>query len=126
MRLSTIMTYVVGVGLVVLGVTMAKTNPSQAEYEEYAVQRLTKYLKSDVCKKTPKMLENLIKLDCDKLVDSASPQVRELIAGTTERQDFLIFSIYRTDLKLNSWLPSYTFESVGAFESFYTYSAEQQ
>lgn len=126
MRLSTIMTYVVGVGLVVLGVTMAKTNPSQAEYEEYAMQRLTNYLKSDVCKKTPKMLENLIKLDCDKLVDSASPQVRELIAGTTERQDFLIFSIYRTDLKLNSWLPSYTFESVGAFESFYTYSAEQQ
>lgn len=126
MRLSTIMTYVVGVGLVVLGVTMAKTNPSQAEYEEYAMQRLTKYLKSDVCKKTPKMLESLIKLDCDKVVDSASPQVRELVARTTERQDFLIFSIYRTDLKLNSWLPSYTFESVGAFESFYTYSAEQQ
>lgn len=126
MRLSTIMTYVGAVGLVLLGVTMAKTNPSQAEYEEYAVQQLTKYLKSDVCKKTPKMLESLIKLDCDKLVDSTSPQVRELIAATTERQDFLIFSIYRTDLKLNSWLPSYTFESVGAFESFYTYSAEQQ
>jgi uncharacterized membrane-anchored protein len=126
MRLSTIMTYVGAAGLVLLGVTMAKTNPSQAEYEEYAMQQLTKYLKSDVCKKTPKMLESLIKLDCDKLVDSASPQVRELVAATTERQDFIIFSIYRTDLKLNSWLPSYTFESVGAFESFYTYSAEQQ
>ncbi|MGI8503707.1 MAG: DUF4359 domain-containing protein [Hassallia sp.] len=126
MRLSTIMTYVAGVGLVVLGVVMVKTNPTQAEYEEYAMQRLTKYLKSDVCKKTPKMLENLIKLDCDKVVDSASPQVRELVAATTERQDFIIFSIYRTDLKLNSWLPSYTFESVGVLESFYTYSAEQQ
>ena len=120
------MTYVGAAGLVLLGVTMAKTNPSQAEYEEYAVQRLTKYLKSDVCKKTPKILENLIKLDCDKVVNSATPQVREIVAGTTERQDFIIFSIYRTDLKLNSWLPSYTFESVGAFESFYTYSAEQQ
>jgi hypothetical protein len=120
------MTYVAAVGLVVLGVTMAKTNPSQAEYEEYAMQQLTNYLKSDVCKKTPKMLENLIKLDCDKLVDSASPQVRELVAATTQRQDFIIFSIYQTDLKLNSWLPSYTFESVGAFENFYTYSAEQQ
>ena len=57
------MTYVGAVGLVLLGVTMAKTNPSQGEYEEYAMQRLTKYLKSDVCKKTPKMLESLIKLD---------------------------------------------------------------
>ncbi len=126
MRLSTIMTYFGAVGLVVLGVAMAKTNPSQAEYQEYAMQRLTKYLKSDVCKKTPKMLESLIKLDCNKVVDSASPQVRELVGATTERQNFLIFSIYRTDLKLNSWLPSYTFESVGAFNSFYTYNAEQQ
>jgi Domain of unknown function (DUF4359) len=125
MRLSTIMTYVVGVGLVVLGVTMAKTNPSQAEYEEYAVQQLTKYAKSDVCKKIPKELKDLIKFDCNKVVDSRSPQVRELVAATTERQDFIIFSIYRTDLKLNSLLPSYTFESVGAFESFYTYNAEQ-
>lgn len=126
MRLSTIITYVGAIGLAVLGVTMAKTNPSQAEYEEYAMQRLTKYLKSDVCKKTPNVLENLIKLDCDKLVDSASPQIREIISGTTQRQDFIIFSIYRTDLKLNSWIPSYTFESVGAFDNFYTYNAEQQ
>lgn len=38
-------------GLAALGVAMAKTNPSQVEYEEYAVQRLTEYLKTDVCKK---------------------------------------------------------------------------
>ncbi|MBE9034545.1 DUF4359 domain-containing protein [aff. Roholtiella sp. LEGE 12411] len=113
-------------GLAALGVTMAKTNPSQAEYEEYAVQRLAKYLKTDVCKKTTNILENLINLNCDKLVDSVNPQMQEIIARTTEKQNYIIFSIYRTDLKLNSWVPSYRFETVGAFDQFYTYTAQEQ
>ncbi len=113
-------------GLAALGVTMAKTNPNQLEYEEYAVQRLTKYLKTDVCKKTTNIIENLIHFNCEKLVDSANPQMQEIIARTTERQNYIIFSIYRTDLKINSWVPSYRFETVGAFEQFYTYTAEEQ
>ncbi|MEH2401511.1 DUF4359 domain-containing protein [Nostoc sp.] len=113
-------------GLAALGVTMAKTNPSQVEYEEYAVQRLTQYLKTDVCKKTPNIIENLIRFNCDKLVDSANPQIQEIVARTTERQDYMIFSIYRTDLKINSWMPSYKFETVGAFNQFYTYTAKEE
>ncbi|MHC5829579.1 MAG: DUF4359 domain-containing protein, partial [Nostoc sp.] len=112
--------------LAALGVTMAKTNPSQVEYEEYAVQRLTKYLKTDVCKKTTNIIENLIRFNCDKLVDSANPQIQEIVARTTERQNYIIFSIYRTDLKINSWMPSYKFETVGALDQFYTYTAEKQ
>ncbi|MBE8991603.1 DUF4359 domain-containing protein [Nostoc sp. LEGE 12450] len=113
-------------GLAALGMTMAKTNPSQVEYEEYAVQRLTEYLKTDVCKKTTNIIENLIHFNCDKLVDSANPQIQGIIARTTERQNFMIFSIYRTDLKINSWIPSYKFETVGAFDQFYTYTVEEQ
>ena len=109
-----------------MGVAMANTNPSQGEYEEYAVQRLTEYLKTDVCKKTTNLIENLIRFNCDKLVDSANPQIQEIIARTTERQNYIIFSIYRTDLKINSWIPSYKFETVGAFDQFYTYTAEKQ
>ncbi|MBN3881015.1 MULTISPECIES: DUF4359 domain-containing protein [unclassified Nostoc] len=127
MKPLTIIAYTgAAVGLAALGVTMAKTNPGQVEYEEYAVQRLTKYLKTDVCKKTTNIIENLIRFNCDKLVDSANPQIQEIIARTTERQDFLIFSVYRTDLKINSWIPSYKFETVGAFDQFYTYTAEEQ
>ncbi|MCC5655644.1 DUF4359 domain-containing protein [Nostoc sp. XA010] len=113
-------------GLAALGVVMAKTNPSQVEYEEYAVQRLTEYLKTDVCKKTTNLIENLIRFNCDKLVDSANPQIQEILARTTERQNYIIFSIYRTNLKINSWIPSYKFETVGAFDQFYTYTAEKE
>lgn len=126
MKALTIITGVAAAGLAALGVIMAKTNPDQPKYEEYAVQGLTKYLKSDVCKKTPNLLENVIKVNCNKLVDSANPQIREIIAVTTVRQNYMIFSVYRTDLKINSWIPSYKFETVGAFDNFYTYSSEEQ
>lgn len=125
MRALTIITGVGVVGLATLGVAMAKTNPSQPRYEEYAAQRLTEYLKGSVCKKTPNIFDNLIKSNCTQLIDSANPQMRQIIAVSTQRQDFMIFSVYRTDLKVNSWIPSYKFETVGAFDNFYTYNAEQ-
>ncbi|AUB40205.1 Protein of unknown function DUF4359 [Nostoc flagelliforme CCNUN1] len=126
MKPLTIIAYTGAAGLAALGVAMAKTNPSQVEYEEYAVQRLTEYLKTDVCKKTTNLIENLIRFNCDKLVDSANPQIQEILVRTTERQNYIIFSIYRTNLKINSWIPSYKFETVGAFDQFYTYTAEKE
>jgi|UPI0004B8A0B9 hypothetical protein len=136
MKVSNIMACVGVVGLAALGVAMAHTNPSQVEYEEYAVQQLTGYLKTNVCKKTPKFLENVIQFNCKQVVVSTQPQMRELITESTERQNFILFSIYRTDLKLSSLLPAldsvlpstpgYKFETVGAFDQFYTYKAEQR
>jgi uncharacterized membrane-anchored protein len=126
MRPLTIITYLGAVGLAALGLTMANTNPTQAEYEDYAVQQLTAYLSTDVCKKTKGIIENLLHINCEKVLKSANPHMREIIAGTTERQNFMIFSVYRTDLTLNSLIPAYKFETVGAFNNFYTYSAEQQ
>ena len=119
------------VGLTLLGLSMANTNPSEAAYEEYATQRLTDYLKNNVCDKPKGILDNLpIKIgsQCDKLLDSANPQIQEIITRTTERQNFIIFSIYHTDLKLESFsfIPGYKFESVGAFNNFYIYKAQRQ
>ena len=77
-------------------------------------------------KKTPSILENIINFNCNKLVDSAQPQIRGIITASTQRQDLVIFSIYSTNLKLNSLVPSYKIDTVGAFDKFYTYSSEQQ
>ncbi|MCC5637770.1 DUF4359 domain-containing protein [Nostoc sp. CHAB 5844] len=126
MKLLTVMTFAIAASIGVVSVAMSTTNPTVDEYEEYAVNRLTQYLKIDVCKKTSKLIENLLNSSCEKLVDSTNPQIRELLVKTTERQNFLLFSIYRTDLTLGAWLPGYKFETVGAFHNFYTYSAEQQ
>jgi hypothetical protein len=126
MKALTIIACVGVVGVTVLGMAMANTNPSQTQYEEYAVERLTEYLKSNVCKKTSNFFENLIQGNCSKLVESVNPQMREIISRSTEKQNFIIFSVYRTDLTFNNWIPSYKFETVGAFDNFYTYSAQKQ
>ncbi|MEM7553982.1 MAG: DUF4359 domain-containing protein [Cyanobacteria bacterium P01_A01_bin.84] len=126
MKPLTVITIATAAGITALGLFMAKTKPSQAEYEKYATQRLSEYLKDNVCVKTPSLLGSLIKFDCNKLVDSANPQIKGLIAETTETHDFLFFRVYHTDLKLNSFLPAYKFESVGAFDNFYTYKAQSK
>ncbi|BAZ30802.1 hypothetical protein NIES4074_32690 [Cylindrospermum sp. NIES-4074] len=126
MKPLTIITGMGAAGLAALGAIMANTNPEQPGYEKYAVSELTTYLKKDVCKKTPDLLENLVKFNCNKLVDSANPQIRDIINATTVRQNYIIFSVYRTELKISDWIPAYSFETVGAFNNFYTYKSEQQ
>jgi len=126
MKPPNIITYTGTVGLAVLGILMAITNPSQPKYEQYAALKLTEYLKENVCVKTPSILENLVNLNCNKLVDNANPQIKELIAATTKRHNYIIFSVYRTDLELNPWVPGYTFETMGAFNNFYIYKAQKR
>lgn len=127
MKLMNALVTVASVGLAaVLGVVMVNTNPSQPAYEDYAVQQLTSYLKKDVCNQTSKLIEKLINTNCEKLLDGVKPEMRQLLSVTTERQDLFFFSVYRTELKLNNWIPSYRFETVGVFNNFYTYTAEKQ
>jgi uncharacterized protein YceK len=125
MKNLTIMTYV-GAALAGLGVVMATTNPDQLAYEEYAVQQLIEYLQNDVCTKAPNIFANFLQRNCAVLVESSHPQIQQLIAQKTQRQNYIFFSIYSTDLAVNPVIPAYHFETVGAFQNFYTYRAEQQ
>ena len=126
MKFLRIITYIGAAALAGLGVVMAVTNPSQAAYEEYAVQRLTESLKKDACTKVPKAFEDLLQRNCALLVDSSRPQMQQIIAQTTQRHNFIFFTVYRTDLAVNPFIPSYHFETLGVFQNFYTYAAEKQ
>jgi hypothetical protein len=125
MKASIIFVSIAVAGLTALGVIMAKTNPNQQGYENYAVQRLTKYFKDDICRKTPQFLENLVHFNCNKLVDSANPHIREIITGTTERRNYIFFSIYHTEVKIDPALPGYKLDTLGIFDNFYTYTSEK-
>jgi hypothetical protein len=119
------LTKVIGlIALAGLGGAMAITNPSQKAYEEYAIKQLTSYLKQNVCTQAPETLGKVLQHQCYTIVDLGRPQIKELIALRTKRQNFLLFSIYRTELSVPSPLPSYHFETVGAFQKFYVYEAE--
>lgn len=132
MRLLQIVTAIGGVTLAGLGVSMALTNPGKDTYEIYAVEQLSTYLKQEVCTQAPKGLDILpqnpefLQRQCQSLVDTGQPQIRQLISQTTERQNLIFLSIYRTDLNIGSFVPRYKFETVGIFQKFYTYQAKQK
>ena len=126
MKVVSIAAYAGVAVLVALGVAMTGTNPSRAEYEEYATGRLSEYLKEQGCGKTPNFLDNIIKFDCAKVIDSASPQIKQIIKASTQKHDYVLFSVYRTNLQINSLLPSYQFETVGALDNFFTYKAQKK
>ncbi|WP_226577785.1 DUF4359 domain-containing protein [Microseira wollei] len=104
-----------------LGIAMAITNPSQSDYEEYAIAQLTAYLKDNTCTQTLKDGDNLIQHSCTLLVDVGRPQLQKLIAEHTNQRGFIFFSIYRTELSISPLLPAYRFETVAALQKFYTY-----
>jgi len=123
-----------GVALVVVGAAMALTNPGQNTYEEYAAERLTGYLQQNVCPQAPRFLGNSLESQCRSLIDSHQTEIKQLISQGTRRDNFLIFSIYKTDLSVkrilpifpDNVLPAYNFQTVGVFDNFYTYQAQKQ
>ena len=120
-------TYIGAAVLGAVGVVMAVTNPNQATYEAYAAQKLTEYLKSEVCTEAPKAFGgNFLRYNCAELVDSSQPGIQRIIAASTQRQNFILFSIYTTDLSINPVIPAYHFETVAVLQKFYTYTAEER
>jgi hypothetical protein len=126
MKVLKIVAAIGGAALAGLGVAMALTNPSQESYEAYALEKLTAYLKDEACLQAPSVFGNVLQRQCKTLVDTGRPQIQQLISQTTQRKNFLFFSIYQTNLGIGTFLPSYHFETLGVFQNFYIYQAQQQ
>lgn len=123
---------VAGVLFLGLGSVMAATNPSASAYEEYGTEKLTTYVKDNLCQKT-----SILQDQCGSLVDSQQSQIQQILATNTSRQDFIFFSIYTTDISASAILPervksflpatpSYQFETLGVLQSFYTYKSQKK
>ena len=71
---------------------------------------------------------------CPKFVDDNQVEIKKVITRNTDRQDYLVFSFYQTDLSVRAivpdlaflpGMPTYHFETVGLFGKFYIYEAKQ-
>lgn len=126
-------TLFISAALVAVCGALAITNPEQEDYEDYAVVELTNYLRTegdDLCGQIPDFLQELVGNGCSALVgnilDNNQNQIRRLITDQTERENYYIFSIYTTNLEIHESLPTYHIETVGIFQQFYTYRAEER
>ncbi|MGF1540961.1 MAG: DUF4359 domain-containing protein [Pleurocapsa sp.] len=111
--------------LIGLSGIMCLTNPGQQSYQEYADETLKTHLKEKVCVEAAPKLGQWLQSQCYNLIDTASPHLAQIIAQQTTRTNFILFSIYRTDLSTPDPLPDYHLETIGLLGNFYTYQADE-
>lgn len=124
-----------GVILAGVGGVLALTNPEPSEYADYAADELVAYAKQELCDSSASDWGTFLGNSCQTLLDAGRAPARELIRQQTQRQDFLLFSLYQTDLSFEAFipaglldqsLPSYHVEAVGIFERIFIYKAEER
>jgi hypothetical protein len=110
-----------------LAACLVITNPGPKDYEGYATTTLSAYLKEDVCSQvqSARDFRPILRNSCKILVDTSRPHIEQIIAINTTRQNFLLFSIYQTELSLPAPLAGYQFSTLGLFGHFFTYQAEE-
>ncbi|TVQ55452.1 MAG: DUF4359 domain-containing protein [Spirulina sp. DLM2.Bin59] len=120
---------IMGGAIALLGAGLAMTNPGPLAYEDFAIQELSGYLQSNICRELPPELRQFSE-QCRSLgatlLDTARPQLQNLIAQNTHRENYLLFSIYRTNFSSPPFPRGYEFETVGVFGQFYIYQMVEQ
>ena len=110
--------------LVAIGGLLAATNPGSAAYEEFATRAAISYLKTEACAKAPSVF-GLQKL-CQSELESNQVKIKQIIHDGTERQNFVVLSLYTTDLSISPDLPSYHVESIGVLGQFMIYRTQKR
>jgi hypothetical protein len=108
-----------GCGLVGIA---ALTNPDRVAYENYAVDRIGEIAK-DQCDQAPSGLGIVLKGPCRAAIESYKPQLRPLLAATTTHQNWILFSIYKSDISIPAANFNAKVESIGIFNRFFIYKS---
>ncbi len=103
-----------------LGGVMALTNPSRAAYENYAVDRIGELAK-DKCDRAPNGLGVFIQGPCRAAIEAYKPELRPILAAATIRQNWVLFSIYRSNIMVPIVNLQVQVESIGIFDRFFVY-----
>ncbi|OAB61639.1 hypothetical protein AY599_19660 [Leptolyngbya valderiana BDU 20041] len=101
---------------------MAVTNPGETAYQEYAGDRLSTYLKEEACSQAGP-LQNT----CESVVESSQPELQRLVANNTNRQNFVLFSLYHTEFSVPiPGVPAVEAHTLGGFRQFHIYELKTE
>jgi hypothetical protein len=119
-----------------LGLVLGFTNPTPEDYIRFAVDEGTEYLETEACTQKLPLVGNSLQDECVKFVHSegAQDRIRKAIVEKTKRQNYLLFSIYRSDLSIQDVLPmlpgnlvpEYRVETVGFLKTFKIYETGEK
>lgn len=103
-----------GTLFLIVSILLFFTNPPQKKYEEFAAEQLIKYAKENVCLAKSDNIEETVKSQiCNLMIETSKSQVPKLIEKTTQKRNYLLFSLYETNLYL------YNFETIGLLNQFF-------
>ncbi|AUC62037.1 hypothetical protein AA637_13190 [Cyanobacterium sp. HL-69] len=119
LSLSTI-AIVSGTTLAIFGGILMFTNPNQKQYEEFAEEKLSLYAKENLCQAGASGLDQVVKSQvCHMMVEAGKGQIPRVVRETTQKRDYMVLSIYETNLYL------YKFRTIGVFNNFYVLDVNQ-
>lgn len=105
MKLQTIL-----IGAVIVAGAMAFTNPSKERYIEYATEQFTESGKNSFCSGD---MPIAAQQSCKFVISQGKGVVKPLIENSTKQQNFILFSIYETEI------PDKKLNTIAAFGNFY-------
>jgi hypothetical protein len=89
--------------------TLAWSNPPPSEFEEFAADQLVDLAVKEVCgPQGLPMLLQLVVQDCPKVMLSQRQTLGSLARQASQRWNFGLFSLYRTDLGGQAVLPGFS------------------
>jgi Domain of unknown function (DUF4359) len=105
-----------------LGGVMVLTNPDRFAYENYAVDRIGDLAK-DKCDRAPDGLGVFIQAPCRAAIAAYKPELRTILTAATSRQNWGLFSIYRSSMMVPIVNLQVQVEAIGIFDRFFVYKA---
>jgi hypothetical protein len=104
MKLQTIL-----IGAAVIAGVMAVSNPSKERYIDYATDQFAEVGKSSFCTAD---MPSLAQQSCKFLISQGRRAIKPYIEGATRQQNFILFSIYETEM------PNKKLHTIAAFGNF--------
>ena len=109
MKIQTIL-----IGVAVLAVVMAVSNPSKDRYIEHTVDRFSETGKSSICTGAGDVSsQQQCKFAVAVFASQGKPLIRAFLENSTRQQNFILFSIYTTEL------PNQKLTTIAAFGNFF-------
>lgn len=117
-----------------IGGVLFCTNPSLEQYQSFATAEAKDYLVEDACTRPLPLIGSSLRDECTDFIqsDRSTPILQGLIARSSDRRNFGLFSLYRTELDLETLMPalprglvpSYRLDALGLGNHFLLYSAQ--
>ncbi len=109
MKLQIILT-----GAAIALVAMVVTNPSQDKYIDFAAEEFAKTGQNSICTSNlPAAAQQQCEFAVNLLSSQGKPLIKKYVQGTTQQQNFFLFSVYTTDA------PNRKLTTIAAFSNFY-------